>query len=520
LSRKKEIKELKSQIQKDTANLTVLAGKFAALENDKNALLDKLNGSSLTKQEKNLLLAKMTTEMESIKREVEKHERHVASVKLENEQNSRKIDELVQKESEIQNYIGSVGKESDGLQLEIANLANHSKEQMAFREEKSLIFNETKVIIAEKQKDKFRIDDEIKRLALEIEDRNNAIGRRENELTQMRERLKELAEFIDKSKVELSVFSSKMSELENENLEIGKKKEEVELQRLELANQLKSLAEEKELHSEETVSLQTKSVANELRREDIRRRLFDSYQITTEDLLKEERQIDFPRVELQQKVTDIKMTLQRMGPVDTMDIDEYQQISERYNNMLTQREDLEKAKDTLKRTIREIQKITIEMFEKTFNEVRENFRHTFRRVFGGGMADIILMDEQNIMESGIEVIAQPPGKTRQPISLLSGGEKALTAISLLFALYMLKPSPFCLLDEIDAPLDDANIIRLTGLIEEFAKKSQFIIITHNKRSMEIADTIYGVTMEEKGVSKIVSMKFGESHVPENMEVTV
>jgi chromosome segregation protein len=147
------------------------------------------------------------------------------------------------------------------------------------------------------------------------------------------------------------------------------------------------------------------------------------------------------------------------------------------------------------------------MFTTTFNQIRDNFRLMFTEVFGGGKADLILTDENDVLESGIEIVAKPPGKQLQTITLLSGGEQTMTAVSLLFSIYQVKPSPFCVLDELDAPLDESNINRFIRVLQRFIAHSQFIIITHNKRTIGMADVLYGVTMEEHGISKIVSVKF-------------
>src|SRR5687768_13946507 len=163
---------------------------------------------------------------------------------------------------------------------------------------------------------------------------------------------------------------------------------------------------------------------------------------------------------------------------------------------------------------------TREMFTETFEKIRENFRLMFTEVFGGGKADLILSDEGDVLESGIDIVARPPGKQLQSISLLSGGEQTMTAVALLFAIYQVKPSPFCVLDELDAPLDESNINRFIRILQRFLTHSQFIIITHNKRTIGMADVLYGVTMEEQGISKIVSVKFHKAdevvtdHTPE------
>jgi chromosome segregation protein len=153
------------------------------------------------------------------------------------------------------------------------------------------------------------------------------------------------------------------------------------------------------------------------------------------------------------------------------------------------------------------------MFTTTFNQLRDNFRAMFTEVFGGGKADLILTDENDVLESGIDIVARPPGKQLQTISLLSGGEQTMTAVALLFSIYQVKPSPFCVLDELDAPLDESNINRFIRVLQRFLDNSQFIIITHNKRTIGMADVLYGVTMEEHGVSKIVSVKFHKAGEP-------
>jgi chromosome segregation protein len=212
-----------------------------------------------------------------------------------------------------------------------------------------------------------------------------------------------------------------------------------------------------------------------------------------------------------QQVTALQQRLDEMGPVNLVAIEEYEETEQRYQFLSKQHDDLVSAKAQLLEVINRINTQTREMFRTTFEQIRENFRSMFTEVFGGGKADLVLMDENDLLESGIDIVARPPGKQLQTISLLSGGEQTMTAVSLLFSIYQVKPSPFCVLDELDAPLDESNINRFIKVLQRFLEHSQFIIITHNKRTIGMADVLYGVTMQEHGVSRIVSVKFHKSN---------
>src|SRR5256884_9299406 len=214
-----------------------------------------------------------------------------------------------------------------------------------------------------------------------------------------------------------------------------------------------------------------------------------------------------------QQIEALQQRLDEMGPVNLVAIEEDGETEQRYQFLSKQHDDLVQAKAQLMEVINRIHTQTREMFRETFEKIRQNFRAMFTEVFGGGKADLILQDENDLLESGIEIVARPPGKQLQTISLLSGGEQTMTAVSLLFSIYQVKPSPFCVLDELDAPLDESNINRFIRVLQRFIDHSQFIIITHNKRTIGMADILYGVTMEEHGVSKIVSVKFHKTGEP-------
>jgi chromosome segregation protein len=214
---------------------------------------------------------------------------------------------------------------------------------------------------------------------------------------------------------------------------------------------------------------------------------------------------------LKLEVDGLRARMGGMGAVNLVAIEEYSELKQRHDFLKSQSDDLTNARAALIAAIDEINVTSQKQFEVTFAQIRKNFEYTFQTLFGGGRADIELVQGDDILESGIEIVAQPPGTKLKGISLLSGGQRTLTAVALLFALYLVKPSPFCLLDELDAPLDESNIGRFTELLKKFVKDSQFIIITHNKRTVAAATAIYGVTMEERGVSKTVSMRFNHEH---------
>ena len=207
-------------------------------------------------------------------------------------------------------------------------------------------------------------------------------------------------------------------------------------------------------------------------------------------------------------VKEMKGKLEAMGPVNMMALEEFKETSERHTFLDTQRRDLLDSIENTQKTIKEIEQISREKFTEAFHKINENFQVTFRKLFGGGQGFMKLTDEENAMESGIDVVASPPGKKLQNVLLLSGGEKALTAFALLVGIFQYTPSPFCILDEVDAPLDEANIGRFNELVREMSQDTQFIIITHSKKTMSIAPVLYGVTMQEPGVSKLVSVRFG------------
>ena len=222
-----------------------------------------------------------------------------------------------------------------------------------------------------------------------------------------------------------------------------------------------------------------------------------------------EKRLDAPVAELEAEAGRCEAAIQEIGPVNPAAVEEYRRAADRYDFMLSQSEDLEKAAASLRQIIADIDRTMAEKFEEGFAAINAHFSDIFVRLFGGGSAVLELSEADSVLESGVEIFVQPPGKRRQNLALLSGGERALTVISILFSFLAYRPAPFCVIDEIDSALDESNVRRFSEFLSEYSKHSQFIVVTHRKGTMEAADILHGVTMEDSGVSRLVSVKFQE-----------
>jgi chromosome segregation protein len=334
------------------------------------------------------------------------------------------------------------------------------------------------------------------------------LEKRKSEYNECVKRKKDLSDEIKAKEKEIVELNNQIS---REEQGIGDKKQEYEKKRVEFDEAENNLMALRNSYSEKkdklhSLELQLSNYQHEIN--SILERMLQRYGISE---IKEESISPQEEEQLRREVEELKQRLQRMGEVNIVAIEEHKRLQERLNFLENQQKDLIEAKESLLSAIRKINRTTREMFSQTFQEIRTAFKEIFPRLFGGGDADLIL-EQGDCLEAGIEILARPPGKKLQSVNLLSGGEKALTALSLLFAIFKVKPSPFCILDEVDAPLDESNIDRFRKLLEEFAVNSQFLVITHNKRTISTADVIYGITMENTGVSKIVSVKFQKEEV--------
>lgn len=342
------------------------------------------------------------------------------------------------------------------------------------------------------------------RINLDIENNNTSISNKKN----LREQI--LADNIDiENKIE--ELKVKITDLEQEILGSTDKVEKLKQERISKSEKLNDI--EKNIEEQNTKlediknhisKLDLKKSKIELELNQVIDKMWEEYELTPNNAGEYKKPENVANT--QKQVNNLRNQLRNLGSVNVDSIEEYKNLKERYDFMSEQRVDLEDTMSKLRKIISEMTTTMKEQFQKQFAIINKNFEEVFKELFGGGNASLKLEDEENILECGIEIAVQPPGKKLQNMMLLSGGEKAFTAIALLFAILKINPAPFCVLDEIEAALDDVNVYRFAEYLKKFSKDTQFLVITHRKGTMEAADTVYGVTMEENGISKLLSMK--------------
>lgn len=323
-------------------------------------------------------------------------------------------------------------------------------------------------------------------------------------------RIQELHADIEKTAERIESATAEIETVESHLDDIRSKREIVTEERDTELKEINQYTKEHERIKDHLHALEVKVLELNYTESSIRERLLQAYKIeidsfdfssfTTES-------VNFDTLE--DDIVALKKKVESLGTVNLLAIEEFKELQERYSFLIEQRDDLENARIALLEVIRKINRTTKQLFVDVFKQVQENFVHFYHILFGGGVAKLILVDEENPLESGVDIIVQPPGKKLQHVGLLSGGEKAMTAVALLFALFKVKPSPFCVLDEVDAPLDEANIDRFLNVVKEFSNNTQFIIVTHNRKTIAMAQTLFGVTMQEPGVSKLVSVRVSD-----------
>jgi len=514
LARKREQSELAEKI---AASEKTVAGLSRSLEAARHEL-ERLQGDKgrireLAEQLR-MDLKSLDRDVEAATREQERLQAGLNTLSMEDRERLELKEQHAERRNELDAKEKSLAERESGLQAEVKRLEETLGEQHTVLEKKEKEHRESEVarVSAQKDLERFRAEEENlskRSTALEerlaqceqdivgIEERSLSVGSEKEilkeEIASRLEQSELLQGQIDETESSLKELLSTRESSSSRQREFSQKHEALVTTRNDLDKSLMR------------VNIEYQNLCDRMKQE-IGRDL--------EELLSSPPEDDRPTEVLEENLAIVRRKIGQLGEVNALAINEYEEVSERVSFMNEQRTDLEKAKASLRQTIERLQRTANEQFQTAFEQIRENFRMVFRKMFRGGKADLVFVDLENSDDGGIEIFVQPPGKHLQNINLLSGGEKALSAIALLFAMYLTKPSPFCLFDEVDAPLDDANIGNFCRMIREFSQNSQFLIITHNKRTMEMASTIYGITMQKKGVSRILSLQLDGSEKQE------
>ncbi len=410
---------------------------------------------------------------------------------------------------EIEEILAQCSIEIDKLDRTIANLTEQKQTQASSKESLVEATNELKVSLASKREQLRNQRENLQRLNEEWAVTQDKLTVYEEDLSFLENEMNHSSsgeeQLVDQAQQKLVLKNDtieKMSSLRQDKESLQTELEAVELDLKESNRQYKGFVE---VIKDEEVKLNRLDVELENRLTTLREDYFLSFEAA-----KEKYPLTLPVEEASRQVKLIKLAIDELGTVNLGAIDEYERVSERYEFLLTQKGDLQQAKDTLFQVISEMDEEMVRRFAETFYAIRDQFETVFKALFGGGRAELKLTDSLDLLQTGIDIVAQPPGKKLQNLSLLSGGERALTAIALLFSILKVRPVPFCVLDEVEAALDEANVFRFSQFLKEFSKETQFIVITHRKGTMEGADVLYGITMQESGVSRLVSVRMEET----------
>ena len=510
LKRRREIKELSLQKDEWSGKLSLAQVSLKKLEEQLQTLVDDLAAAQKRNTEKEITLAGLKKDLAQAERELEnanqaisRQERDVHSLTSQKETRENELSELETRladlrarKEELEGSIESLNQELliarngiDDLQEEVTRLqvlsATKTSECEGLERQEQMLARSFDDVTAT-----------LSRMSEESDRSTESMSSNQVLLEERKVQVEDLIRRTEEAESEVSVARDEFERIQAKLREI----EKTLSSQMSTRHQLQARMNEAKLHLEQARMKEYHLI------EQIRER----YIIDLPDIAERYRDREGDQKEAEANLKDLRDKIGRIGDVNLSAIEEYDETAKRYEFLSKQQSDLVEAKEQLKKVIDRINRICAKRFRETFDQVNERFTKVFPVLFGGGEAQLILIEDPEKGEMGIDIIAKPPGKKLQSVTLLSGGEKALTAVSLIFSIFLVKPSPYCLLDEVDAPLDDANVFRFNDLVKEMSKRSQIIVVTHNKYTMEVAAKLYGVTMEEKGVSKMVSVNLGEA----------
>ena len=504
LGRGREIEKLEKDIKK-------IAKKIEGLEQEKTEFEKSMeetfeNAKTLDKelQEIDITYATEKQKVTLIEQNIEKLETRIDKLKKEKENIKEQKEESNKKISETEKEIEKLNNETEEITKKINEFALLNKDNQKYIDDLNFDITNLKISVSSFDESEASIEEIQERIKQDIENSKKSIENKKEQIEKLKQdnfnlekSIEEITEKIKEIKQSVETSGSKIEELKNERITKNEKLEEKEKEITEKFDLLEDL-------KAQIVKVDVKKTKLEEEINNIINKMWEEYETTpnnVEDYKKPENV-----AKTQKQVNELRKEMKDLGSVNLDSIEEYKSLKERYDFMSEQRLDLENTMAKLRKVIQEMTTTMKEQFKKQFEVINKNFSEVFKELFGGGKAELSLEDETNILECGINITVQPPGKKLQNMMLLSGGEKAFTAIALLFAILKMNPAPFCVLDEIEAALDDVNVYRFAEYLKKFSKQTQFLVITHRKGTMEAADTVYGVTMEENGISKLLSMK--------------
>jgi chromosome segregation protein len=510
LKRRREIKELSLQKDEWSGKLALSTASLKKLETQLSTLVSDLEAAVRRNTEKEITLAGLKKDMDQAEREfnnavqaISRQEKDVHSLTSQKDARVAELSDLEDRRTELSERKMELEGSIETLQVELLTARNGIDDQQAE-------VTRLQVLSATKTSELEGLERQEQMLARSYDDVVSILSRMSEESEKSTESMSSNQIVLEQRKLELEDLirrseesQARVSELRNEYEQVHTRVREIEKAlsgHMSSRNQLQAKMNEARLVMEQA-KMKEQYLVDQVRE----RYILDLSEIANRY---EAREGDTKEAEVQLK--ELREKIGRIGDVNLSAIEEYDEVAKRYEFLSKQQTELVEAKEQLKKVIDRINRICSKRFKETFEQVNDRFTKVFPVLFGGGEAQLILSEDPEKGEMGIDIIAKPPGKKLQSVSLLSGGEKALTAVALIFSIFLVKPSPYCLLDEVDAPLDDANVFRYNDLVKEMAKRSQIIVVTHNKYTMEVASKLYGVTMEEKGVSKMVSVNLGEA----------
>jgi len=512
IGRRRQIEELEGRVRSLESRFSYLIREKKRLAHDRERILGEMSslGSKISKSED--MISRINVKISNLSFERQRSEQLLRDLAWEEK-------ELREQAAALERSIEAEEAELSKFEMKEAELSSESevlegelREMEAIRNARAEELHKLDLTIASVENRLEKLREDIERADGQIEEIRSTIKLRRDEIEKALTTLSDTSSRKEREEKELKSLYGELSEAEAERDSIEAERQSLLNGQRDIEAKLRELKSSQDKFQETLHGLEIRSSELAMEAKGIVERLQDRYGVDVSAWDREKFDTEyFNPDEARRLVQEMRERIERMGAVNLAALDDYKAEKERYEFLTKQRDDLIEAEETLEKTISEINQKARAKFLETFEQIRKNFQANFSKFFEGGEADLKLKEGEDPLEADIEIVARPHGKKLQTITLLSGGERALTAIALLFSIYQVKPSPFCILDEVDAPLDDANVERFARVIKEYSKDTQFIVVTHNKRTMEAADCLHGVTMEESGVSKLVSVRFNRSN---------